>query len=192
MHEIEPYYGWDHLYRSSDDQLNPFYGKEYNYDLYSEAIYGYFIAPGWDFFGSETLYVKVLFVDYTEGYTIMEFIGEWNDAINNDIMHFKRNIIEHLMLQDVTKFILIGENVLNFHGSDDCYYEEWFEEMDDQRGWAAALNFRDFVMEEWCKFNVDSFLNFGGTLILPQWRTMEPQLLYKKVKQLIERRIALI
>ncbi len=191
MHEIEPYYGWDHLYRSSDDQLNPFFGKQYNYDLYSEHIYGYFIAPGWDFFGSETLYLKILFADYLEGFAIIEFIGEWNDAINNDIMHFKRNIVEHFMMQGVNKFILIGENVLNFHGSDDCYYDEWFDEMEDLGGWAAALNFREFVMEEWCQFNVDSYLNFGGTLMLPQWRTMEPQVLYKKVNQLIQRRIAL-
>mgnify|MGYP000583790805 CR=1 FL=1 len=25
----------------------------------------------------------------------------------------------------------IGENVFNFHGSDDCYYEEWFDELEE-------------------------------------------------------------
>jgi len=28
------------------------------------------------------------------------------------------------------QFILIGENVLNFHSSDDCYYEEWFQDVE--------------------------------------------------------------
>ena len=41
-------------------------------------------------------------------------------------MHLKRNILETFMANGIQKFILLGENVLNFHGSDDCYYEEWF------------------------------------------------------------------
>ena len=130
MHLIEPYYAWDKYYNSSKDELSPFNGKEYNYTSYAEHIYGYYIDPGWDFMGSETLYIKILFADYTEGFIVIEFIGEWNDAINNDVMHLKRNIIDHLTLQGINKYILIGENVLNFHGSDDCYYEEWFEDVD--------------------------------------------------------------
>ncbi len=43
--------------------------------------------------GSETLYLKILFVDYDERYAIIELIGEWNDAINNDIMLLKRDIV---------------------------------------------------------------------------------------------------
>ena len=54
--------------------------------------------------------------------------GEWNDTLHNDIMFFKRNVIDHLIGQGIRKFILLGENLLNFHGSrDDEYYEEWFE-----------------------------------------------------------------
>ncbi len=191
MHEIEPYYRWEPFYQSSLDPQSPFYGKEYNYDLYTENIYGYYIAPGWDFFGSETLYLKVLYADYLEGFTIIELIGEWNDAINNDIMHLKRNVLESMMGQGIHKFILLGENVLNFHGSDDCYYEEWFEETEEENGWIAALNFRDFVMDEWKNYNIDSFINFGGTLQLSKWRVLEPTGLYKIVQNLISRRIAL-
>jgi len=43
-------------------------------------------------------------------------------------MHLKRNVIDVLVGERINKFILIGENVLNFHGSDDSYYEEWFED----------------------------------------------------------------
>jgi hypothetical protein len=124
MHDIEPYYNWLKYYDSSVDDRSPFYGKQYNFDVYSETIYGYYIDPAWDNIGSETLYIKILFTDYDLGFSVIEFIGEWNDAINNDIMSLKRNIIEHLINEGVNKFILIGENIMNFHGSDDCYYED--------------------------------------------------------------------
>lgn len=187
MHDVEPYYRWLPIYDSSTDPLSPFTGKQYNYDQYSDTIYGYYIAPGWDFFGSETLYMKVLYADYHEGYCIIEFIGEWNDAINNDIMHFKRNIVEHFTYHEVNKFILLGENILNFHGGDDCYYEEWFDELEE--GWIASVNFRDFVIDEMKNFNIDSYINFGGTLNIDNWRTLKPQHFYKKVKNLITRRL---
>ena len=196
MHEIEPYYNWLSKYDSSDDERSPFFGKEYNYDLYSDTIYGYYIDPGWDFFGSETLYMKVLFADYDAGFIIIELIGEWNDAINNDIMHLKRNIIEHFGRQGIYQYILIGENVLNFHGSDDCYYEEWYEDVEEgapqeNPGWIAMINFRDFVLEEFSNYNIDSFINFGGTLQISNWRTFTPEKLHQVVNNLIMKRIAL-
>ncbi|UII22813.1 hypothetical protein [Fulvivirga ligni] len=190
MHEIEPYQRWLHLYNPAEDELSPWFGKEYNYDLYSENIYGYYIDPAWDYIGSETLYIKVLYADYDEGYAIMEFIGEWNDTINNDIMHLKRNIIETYSHQGINKYILIGENIFNFHGSDDCYYEEWFDDVED--GWIAAINFPDFVREEFKNFNVDSYINMGGSLQIDKWRTMAPYRFYSLVEQLIQRRISLI
>ena len=194
MHEIEPFYNWRQHYDVATDPNSPFYGKQYNYDQYSENIYGYFIDPAWDYMGSDTLYIKILFTDYELGFTVIEFIGEWNDAINNDIMHLKRNVIDPLILLGIDKYILIGENILNFHGSDDCYYEEWFDELEESRelpGWIAAINFREFVMEEWKQYNIDSYINFGGTLQLTNWRTLEPKILFALVSSLIQRRIAL-
>ncbi len=188
MHEIEPYYNWLNYYDSSADPESPFFGKEYNYDLYSENIYGYFIDPGWDFMGSETLYIKILYTNYDEGVTIIEMLGEWNDALNNDIMHFKRNVIEYLNMKGIDKFILIGENVLNFHGSDDCYYEEWMEELDD--GWIVAINFRDFVIREMADYNVDAYINFGGTFDILNWRTYPPMKLYALISEIMNRRLS--
>ena len=120
MHDIEPYYSWHKYYDSSKDEGSPFYGKEYNYELYQDAIYNYFIDPAWDYIGSETLYLKLLYVEYEEGFAVIELIGEWNDAVSNDIMYLKRNVIDHLSQHGIDKFIIIGENVFNFHGSDDC------------------------------------------------------------------------
>jgi hypothetical protein len=42
-------------------------------------------------------------------------MGEWNDCINNDIMFLKRDVIEPMLENGSVKFILVGENVLNFH-----------------------------------------------------------------------------
>ena len=106
-------------------------------------------------------------------------------------MIFKRNIVEHLMLQGISKFILIGENVLNFHSSDDCYYEEWFDEVDDENGWIALLNFREHVVEEFVAINVDSYFLLGGQLSEMAWRTMKPQHLCNLVSQHVIRRIGL-
>ena len=175
------------MYDPALDERSPFHGKEYNYDVYSETIYGYYIDPAWDFIGSETLYIKLLFVDYDRAFAIIEFIGEWNDAINNDIMHLKRNVIELLGAEGINKYILIGENVMNFHGSDDSYYEEWFDDVED--GWIAAVSFPEFIRSELQKYNIDSYINMGGTLEIERWRTLPPQTFFEVVSQLIQRRL---
>ena len=190
MHEIEPYYAWLKYYDASQDELSPFFGKQYNYDLYQDAIYNYYIDPAWDYIGSETLYIKLLFVDYDRGLAILEMLGEWNDAVSNDIMYLKRNIVDHLSANGINKFILIGENVFNFHGSDDCYYEEWFDDVSD--GWIAAVNFRDFVVEEWKNYDIDSYINIGGGLDMNNWRTPTPLVFFERVNDVIRRRIELI
>ncbi len=189
MHEIEPYFNWVKYYDSAVDELSPFYGKEYNYDVYKDAIYNYFIDPAWDYIGSETLYIKILYADYEAGFVVIELLGEWNDAISNDIMHLKRNILDHMILQGLKKFVLIGENVLNFHGSDDSYYEEWFDDVEE--GWVAAINFRDFVLEEWKKYHVDYYINFGGNLQIDRWRTLNPQEFCRIVNHIVRTRIEL-
>src|SRR5678810_794059 len=140
MHDIEPYYNWRHIYVSEEDQRSPFYKREYSEFEFSQTVYNYYIHPQWDEFGSSTLYIKVLMADYTSGYAILEMIGEWNDAIENDIMTLKRDVIDLLLREGIIKFILIAENVLNFHSSDDSYYEEWFDQVTDEGGWVVCLN----------------------------------------------------
>jgi len=189
MHEIEPYYSWEKYYDSSQDHNSPFYGKEYDFTQYQDAIYNYYIDPAWDYIGSETLYLKILFADYKNGWVVIEFIGEWNDAISNDAMHLKRNIVDHLVAVGINKFILIGENVFNFHGSDDCYYEEWADDVED--GWIAAINFRDFVVDAWKRYDIDSYVNFGGELDIVNWRTMTPRVFCERVNSILSRRIGL-
>lgn len=187
MHQIEPHHGWLKYYNSSEDPRSPFSGKTYNFDRYSDTIYGYYIDPAWDHIGSETLYIKILYSDYDEGFTIIQFLGEWNDAINNDIMQLKREVIDILVNEGVRKFLLIGENIFNFHGSDDSYYEEWFDDVED--GWIAAIEWPDFIQEEMRKYRIDQYINMGGTLQVSNWRTLHPQVFYELTDSLIQRRI---
>lgn len=187
MHELEPFFNWEKYYLSHEDQKSPFYGKEYDLSSYHDAIYDHYIHPFWDFMGSETLYIKILFVDYTYNFAVIEMIGEWNDALHNDIMHLKRNILDPMTGFEISHFILIGENVFNFHGSDDEYYAEWFEDVES--GWIAALNFPKHVEAEWRKYKLDYYLNFGGTLELENWRTFTPRKLFEIINVLIQRRL---
>ncbi len=187
MQDIEPFYNWRHFYIASEDERSPFFGREYSEFEYTTAIYNFLIHPQWDDIDSPTLYIKILAVDYDLGYVIIELIGEWNDAINNDIMLLKRDIIEQIMQYGVNKFILIGENILNFHAANDCYYEEWFEEIED--GWIAFLNFRKHVLEEFHRANIDYYIVSGGQLNDIGWRTSTPQQLFEKVEHFVQKRI---
>ena len=187
MHTIEPYYSWRNLYTAEEDPLSPFYEREYSETYYTDQIYNHYIHPQWDNIDSPTLFIKILFVEYDEGFAIIELFGEWNDCLHNDIMFLKREVIEFLLAEGVNKFILIGENVLNFHYSDDCYYEEWFEEVDD--GWIAMLNYRDHVIDEFKQANIDSFFLLGGQLNQVDWRVYTPVDLFKKIENQVIKRI---
>lgn len=187
VHSIEPFYQWRGYYIASEDPNSPFYNREYSEFEFTDTIYNFYIHPQWDNMGSKTLFLKILYVDYELGYTILEFIGEWNDAIENDIMVLKRDIVEPMMEQGINKFILVGENVLNFHYSDDCYYEEWFDEVEE--GWIALINFHDHVLTEFERINIDQYFVMGGELEDIEWRTYMPHQFYKKVEDLVQKRL---
>ena len=187
MHDIEPYYSWRHLYIASEDRRSPFYNTVYSEFEFTHAVYNYLIHPQWDEMGSATLYLKILYVNYEAGFAIIEFIGEWNDAINNDIMYLKRNIADVLISHGIVKFILIGENILNFHALDDDYYQEWFEDIED--GWIVALNFRDHVIREFKRANLDYYMAFGGRFDNFNWRGFEPNQLFLVIEAQMMKRL---
>jgi hypothetical protein len=184
---MEPFYSWRNYYIASEDPSSPFYGREYSEFEFNNTVYNFYLHPQWDTIDSSTLFIKILFVEYDEQYAIIEMIGEWNDAIENDIMIFKRNIIEPMMEEGINKFILVGENVLNFHYSDDCYYEEWFEEVEE--GWIALVNFQEHVIREFERIHVDQYFVMGGELEEIEWRTYQPHHFFKRVCDLVMNRI---
>ncbi|MEO7314318.1 MAG: hypothetical protein ABIW47_03970 [Ginsengibacter sp.] len=186
MQEIEPYFNWLHLYVSEEDERSPFYGIEYNQFEFTNTIYNYYIHPQWDEFGSHTLYLKILMADYEANYAIIEMIGEWNDAIENDIMRLKREVIDPLIKNGITKFILITENVLNFHSSDDCYYEEWFEDIGEANGWIISLNMPEATQHDFLKARINHYINL---MDYTQWRTLKPELLFQRLDNIMLRRL---
>lgn len=189
MQDIEPFYNWRELYIASEDVRSPFYEREYSEFEYTHTIYNYYIHPQWDFIGSPTLFIKIIYADYEVGFSVIELIGEWNDAINNDIMIFKRDIIDELIRHGITKFILIGENILNFHYSDECYYEEWLD--DTGNGWIAGINFRQHVLREMSQANIDYYITFGGELNTLNWRAFSPFALLERIEQVMKKRIGM-
>lgn len=178
MHEIEPYYNWRHLYMAEEDENSPFFGREYSEFEFSNTVYNYYIHPQWDEFGSKTLYMKELYADYDFNYAIIELIGEWNDAVENDIMQLKRSVIDQMVAKHIYKFILITENVLNFHSSDREYYEEWSEDIKDEGGWIASINMPLQTQYDFQRAHIDWYIKL---LEVPAWRTFQPQHFFQVV-----------
>lgn len=189
MHDLAPYHRWRDFYTAEEDEFSPFHGCEYSEFEYTKKVYNYYIHPQWDDFGSNTLYLKVLFVDYEEGYAIIEFIGEWNDTIYNDIMFLKRNVIDPMIKKDVFRYILICENVLNFHGSDDSYYEEWWDDIKEDNGWISFLNTHRHVAEEMGRTGLQFYANFGPEYNDINWRTQKPERVAEAIQVLVDGRI---
>lgn len=190
MHNIEPYYNWKDIYSADEDELSPFYKRKYSEFEFTNTIYNYYIHPQWDDIGSSTLFIKILFVDYSSRSAVIELMGEWNDALHNDIMILKREVIDVLIENKITRFILIGENVLNFHASDDCYYEEWYEDISDEGGWIAAVNFREHVYAEMRTVHLEHYMYMGEKFSTLNWRTVKPQYLPDLIESILLKRLA--
>lgn len=186
MHNIEPYFNWRNLYIAEEDERSPFYGREYSEVYFTDAIYDHYIHPQWDNIGSTTLFIKLLYADYEDGFAVIELLGEWNDTLHNDIMTLKRDFVDLLIDEGIQKFILVGDSVLNFHSSDDSYYEEWFDDIDD--GWIALINFRDHVLKDFAEVGIDNYFVSGGPLNDFDWGSFRPPQLFQKVEALVERR----
>jgi hypothetical protein len=184
MHDIEPYYNWRHLYTAENDERSPFYGREYSEFEFSKTVYNYYIHPQWDDFGSRTLYLKILFADYDQHFAIIELIGEWNDAIENDIMELRREVTDPLFEEGIHKFILIAENVLNFHSSDDSYYEEWNEQVSEYGGWVVIIDMPEQTQYDFKKAHLNIYI---GLLNYHGWRASQPQHLFSAIDNLIMR-----
>jgi hypothetical protein len=185
MHDIEPWYGWRDEYTAEEDRHSPFFRRSYDEFQFSHKIYNYYIHPQWDFFGSETLYLKILFVDYGVGVALIELIGEWNDTIENDIMFLKRDLIDLLIKKGISRFVLFCDNVLNFHGDDDSYYEEWLEDIRDEDGWICLINTFEHVMSEMKKYRLHHYIHFGPSLNEYNWRSKKPEFIREEIEQII-------
>jgi hypothetical protein len=92
-----------------------------------------------------------------------------------------------MIAEGITKFILILENVLNFHAGDSDYYEEWQDDLED--GWIATLNLREHVLAELSRYHIDHYLVLGGTLNDIAWRSRKPTQLLEQIELVVGRRL---
>ena len=112
--------------------------------------------------------LKCLYTDYDLGYTVIEFIGEWNDFLHNDIEMLIRSIVNPLIAQGVFRFILIGENILTFHGEATDYYEEWQELVAESGGFVTVINLQEHVRNEMYDIGIHQCLRLDGQVL--DWR----------------------
>lgn len=174
------------MYSAEEDPRSPFFGRKYSEFEFSQTVYNYYIHPQWDDFGSRTLYLKIIYVDYELNFAIIEMLGEWNDAIENDIMELKREVMDLLYNQGIYKYILITENVLNFHSSDKEYYQEWYDEVSEENGWIVALNMPEATQQDFRKKKLNYYIEL---MELPDWRVYKPYHLFKKIDDELNRRL---
>ena len=173
MHNIEPFYLWRDIYSSDQDPNALNFENEYSEFHYTNKVYNYLLHPQWDNFGSDTLFYKLLYVDYEEAFCVIELIGEWNDTINNDIMLLKTELIDHLIDCGIDNFMIIMENVLNFHSSEDDYYHEWKDDID---GNIYFINALPHVLDEMDSINLKLAVSYGDRLNDINWRSTKPDL----------------
>jgi hypothetical protein len=186
MHDIEPYFNWRHIYIADEDNRSPFAGRTYNEFAFTQQVYNYYIHPQWDDFESRTLYCKILMADYEEQYAIIELMGEWNDAIENDIDFFKRGVIDFLMEEGINKFILIADNVLNFHSGVKDYYSEWYDEVSEEEGWIVMLNLPIQSQYDFKKSKLNYYIELAEK---EDWRRYKPYHLFCFYRDLFAKRL---
>ena len=183
LHDIEPYYKWRDYYKAENDKRSPFYGREYNEFQFTQKIFNYFVHPQWDFYGSQTMCMKIQFVDYDKKIALIELLGEWNDCITNDIMILKREVADHLIANGISKFVLFCDNVLNFHSGDEDYYEEWREDVMEDDGWVCLMNLSEHVQDEMQSARLQHYVLMGDDYIEVAWRGLHPKVLASEVER---------
>ena len=118
-------------------------------------------------------------------FALIELIGEWNDCITNDIMFLKRDIADILINKSIFKFVIFCDNVLNFHGDDDCYYEEWYDDVKHDSGWICLVNTFEHVDAEMKKYRLHHYLNYGPSFNDMNWRTQKPAYIVQEIENII-------
>ena len=190
MHELRPHSAWSLQYKATDDPQSPFYNEQGAPENGAyHRMYDFVIHPEWDNIGCETLYVKQLYAAYDEGYVILELIGEWNDALHNDIMELKRRVIDPMLLEGIDKYLLIADNLLNFHGGESDYYAEWAEEVES--GWIVFLNARDQVVQDLDAARLRPYVWVGERYRLGAWRAQDPLALCQGIDVLLQKNLGM-
>lgn len=99
-------------------------------------------------------------------------------------MFLKRYFADRLISNEINKFILLCDNVLNFHGSDNCYYEEWWDDIKDDDGWICLVNTLDHVLDEMESSQVHHYCDCGEDFMEINWRKKNPRHTFAELTQI--------
>ena len=102
--------------------------------------------------------------------------------MHNDSMFLKRELVDAMVEEQIYRFIFIAENVLNFHGDETDYYEEWYDDLQEYQGWAVVLNLQPHVLEEMQETRLDDYLHLGTLFNDINWRPHEPARIYEAIE----------
>ena len=94
--------------------------------------------------------------------------------------------MDQLQEYNINKFIFFCDNVLNFHGSDDSYYEEWYDDIKEEGGWICLINVLEHVEQEMKDTQLQYYINFGGIFNDVNWRVHTPRTAFQVVENLLE------
>jgi hypothetical protein len=181
MFNVEPWYGWLHLYDPEQDENSPFFGVEHNLFEFDRSIYDMPAHPLWEDFESENLLLKILFADYDKGYCIIELIGEWNDLQFNDFRLMRDNCLQFLYDGGINKFILICENVFSAFLEMEDYYEAFTEDLLPD-GFLHLLKARPEVKEEFARYGISGFVSWSEEVDQLNWRKLHPEQILRLVE----------
>jgi hypothetical protein len=101
-------------------------------------------------------------------------------------MTLRRDVTDLLYKKGITHFILIAENVLNFHSSDDSYYEDWGEQVSDSGGWVVILDMPGQSQYDFVNARLNNYIEL---IDFPQWRTLKPELVFEQIDDKMIKRI---
>ena len=76
--------------------------------------------------------------------------------------------------------------MLNFHSSDNCYYEEWHEDVLEDGGWVVMIGLPEQSQHDFKKARINYYVELFD---FPQWRTTLPQFLFAAVDNFILKRL---
>ncbi|MEM6260878.1 MAG: hypothetical protein AAGI38_00110 [Bacteroidota bacterium] len=179
LHDIEPFFGWLNLYSHEIDPNSPFYQVEHNQFYYDRSMNRIPVHPLWDFIGSESLLVKILYANYDQHYAIVELFGEWNDLFENDYKLLAENCLTYFIDAGINRFIFICENVFHGYFESDDYYEALQDELED--GWICMIRPRHGLWEEMEAYNLTSYFFHSPLIDDLNWRKLKPHQLFGAV-----------
>ena len=103
-------------------------------------------------------------------------------------MELKREVLDKLMAEGIVKFILIAENVFNFHSGDKDYYEELYDELSDEDGWAVLINFNPAAQHDFLLRKLNRYIEL---MEISAWRTYKPEHFFQFIDQKLSQRLSL-